>query len=145
MLSLLVPFPELSGVTFMPCLKAKTMNPSKNTPQRIAMSGCISRLSSTRFREQGQLPRLRFDLGLVGEVGRIDTRKTMIREFWIGGVAAGLAHRTVHAVDRQEGERIGADDFAHLLEVVGRGQQTAAIRQVDAVIIGVNDRRRSEA
>src|SRR4051794_1564516 len=38
-----------------------------------------------RFRQQRQLPRLRFDLGLVGEVGRIDARKTMVGEFRVGG------------------------------------------------------------
>ena len=51
----------------------------------------------------------------------------MIREFRIGGIAAGLAHCAVHAVDRQECQRVRADDFAHFLEAVGRGQQAAAI------------------
>jgi hypothetical protein len=35
------PFPELSGGTFMPCLKAKTMKPTKSPPQRMAMASCI--------------------------------------------------------------------------------------------------------
>src|SRR5438034_1762158 len=73
---------------------------------------------STRFRQQRQLPGLLLDLGLVGEVGRIDAGEAMIREFRIGGIAAGLAHRAVHAVDRQERQRIRADDLAHFLEAV---------------------------
>src|SRR5882757_7018179 len=40
-----------------------------------------------RFRQQRQLPWLRFDLGLVGEVRGIGAGKTMIREFRIGGIA----------------------------------------------------------
>ncbi|MET3155697.1 hypothetical protein ABIE85_001504 [Bradyrhizobium diazoefficiens] len=40
MLLLSGPFPERSGVTFMPCLKAKTMKPTKSDPQRMAMVSC---------------------------------------------------------------------------------------------------------
>src|ERR1700738_1650825 len=88
-----------------------------------------------RFRQQRQLPRLRFDLGLVGEVGRVDAGEAVVREFRIGGVAAGLAHGAIHAVDRQERERVRADDIAHFLERMRRGQEAAAVGQVDAVII----------
>src|SRR5258705_13519286 len=35
---------------------------------------------SARLRQQRELPRLRFDLGLVGEVGRIDAGKAMVGE-----------------------------------------------------------------
>ena len=52
-----------------------------------------------RFRQQRQLPGLGFDLGLVGEVGRIGAGEAVIREFRIGGIAAGFAHGAVHAVD----------------------------------------------
>src|SRR5882724_7147917 len=55
-----------------------------------------------RFRQQRKLPRLRLDLGLVGEMGRIDAGEAMVGEFRIGGIAARLAHRAVHAVDREE-------------------------------------------
>jgi len=53
---------------------------------------------SARFRQQRQLPGLRFDLGLVGEVGRIDAGKAMVREFRIGGVAAGFAQASPEAL-----------------------------------------------
>jgi len=36
-----VPLPEPSGVTFMPCLSANTINPTKNTPQTIPTNVCI--------------------------------------------------------------------------------------------------------
>src|SRR5277367_309188 len=52
--------------------------------------------ASARFRQQRKLARLRLDLGLVGEVGRIDPGKAMIREFRIGRIAARLAHGAVH-------------------------------------------------
>src|ERR1700676_1343047 len=39
---------------------------------------------------------------------------------------------------------IGADNIAHFLEIMGCGQQSATVRQVDAVIVGMEDRRRSE-
>jgi len=45
MLSLLVPFPDPSGVTFIPCLKANTINPTNNAPQKMAMTGCIPAFS----------------------------------------------------------------------------------------------------
>src|SRR5262245_21782588 len=71
-------------------------------PCAIAHQARTTNLAS--FREQRQLPRLRLGLGLVGEVRRIGTGKTVVREFWIGRIAAGLAHGAVHAVDRQEGK-----------------------------------------
>jgi hypothetical protein len=45
MLLLSGPFPDLSGVTFMPCLKAKTMKPTNSPPQRMAMVSCIVAVS----------------------------------------------------------------------------------------------------
>src|SRR5829696_10143536 len=54
---------------------------------------------SARFRQQRQLPGLRLDLGLVRQMGRIGAGKTVIRELWIGGIAARLAHGAIHAVD----------------------------------------------
>src|SRR5437763_12436694 len=57
---------------------------------------------STRFRQQRKLTWLRLDLGLVGQVGRMDTGKATIREVRAGRTAAGRAHRAVHAVARQE-------------------------------------------
>jgi len=56
----------------------------------------------------------------------------MIREFRVGGIATGLTHGAVHAVDRQERQRVGPDQLAHFLEVVGGGEQAAAVGQVDA-------------
>src|SRR3954467_4065544 len=68
----------------------------------------------------------------------------MVREFRIGGIAPRLAHRAIHAVDRQERQRVRADDLAHFPEIVGRGQQAATVRQVDAVVVGMDDRRRRQ-
>src|SRR5882672_2853471 len=64
-----------------------------------AFAGTTPVASSARFRQQRQLPGLRLDLGLVGEGGRIGAGKAVVREFRIGGIAAGLAHGAVHAVD----------------------------------------------
>src|SRR6266568_8745494 len=84
-----------------------------NSVRKTRASGYGSRPSPgrqlTRFRQQRQLPRLRLDLGLVGEMGRIDAGEAMVGEFRIGGIAAGLAHCAVHAVDRQERQCIRAD------------------------------------
>jgi len=57
----------------------------------------------------------------------------VVGEFRARRIAAGVAHRAVHAVNRQEGQRIRADDLAHLVERMGRRQQAAAVGQVDAV------------
>src|ERR1700730_18405376 len=74
---------------------------------------------SACFRQQRQLPRLRLGLGQVGERGGIVAGKAMVGEFRTRRIAAGLAHGAVHAVDRQERQRIRADDIAHFLEIVG--------------------------
>ena len=60
-------------------------------------------------------------------------------------VAPGVAHRAIDAVDRQEGEAVGAHEAAHLLEVHARGEQLVALGRVDAVEIGMGDRRRGDA
>ena len=59
------------------------------------------------------------------------------------GIAALLAHGAVEAVDRQEGQGIGADIGAHLLEVVGRGEQLVLLGRVDAVEVRMGDRRQA--
>src|SRR5262245_21916563 len=91
-----------------------------------AFAGTTAVDASARFRQQRQLPGLRLDLGLVGKVGRIGAGEAVVGEFRVGGIAAGLAHGAVHAVDRQERQRIRADDLAHLLERVGGGEKAAA-------------------
>src|SRR5258708_9597205 len=70
-----------------------------------------------RFRQQRQLPRLRLDLGLVGEMRGIGAGKTMVREFRIGGIAARLPHGAVHAVARQGPQPNPRPDFAPFLSI----------------------------
>ena len=48
-------------------------------------------------------------------------------------VVALLAERAVQAVDRDEGEAVGVDVIAHLLDVHLRGEQLGALGRVDAV------------
>ncbi len=62
-----------------------------------------------------------------------------------GGVAAGLAHRTVEAVDRDEGQAVGADIFGHLLDAHPCGEQLGALGRVDPVEAAVPRRRRRDA
>ena len=69
----------------------------------------------------------------------------MIGELRTDRIAAFLAHRAVDALDRQEGQRIRADEFPHAFEVVRRGEQLVPFRRIDAVIIRMGDRRRGDA
>src|ERR1700682_3416082 len=79
-----------------------------------AFAGTTPLALLARFRQQRQLPRLRLGLRQVGERGGIVAGKTVIGEFRMRGIAAGLAHGTVDAIDRQERQRIRADQLAHL-------------------------------
>src|SRR5580700_608148 len=99
---------------------------------------------SARLRQERQLPRRRL-AGAVGQRGRIFASEAVVGELRAYRVAADLAHGAVDAVDREEGEGIGADDRPHLLDGVGRGQELVALRGVDAVEIGMGDRRRGDA
>ncbi len=85
--------------------------------------------------QQRQLPRACFLRGLVGERRRIIAGEAMVGELRPHRIAAGKAHGAVDAVDRQEGQRIGADELAHAFEIVGGGEQLVALGRVDAVII----------
>src|SRR6478735_11771696 len=101
--------------------------------------------ASTRFRQQRQLPWLALLPGLVGEPGRVFAGKAVIGELRLDRIARLKAHRLVDALDREEGERIRADEFSHALEVVGRGQELVELRRVDAVVVGMRDRARPDA
>ena len=81
----------------------------------------------------------------VGERGRVFAGEAMIGELRPHRIAALLAHGAIDALDREEGERIGADELAHAFEIVGRGQELVPLGRVDAVIVRVRDRRRSDA
>ena len=69
----------------------------------------------------------------------------MVGELRTRRVAAFLAHGAIDAVDRQEGERVGADELPHAFEIVRRGEELVLLRRVDAVIVGMGDRRRGDA
>ena len=49
----------------------------------------------------------------------------------------GQADGPVDAVDRQEGEAVGAEELTHALEVLVGGQQVDFVRRIDAVIVGM--------
>src|SRR5437016_4021193 len=91
--------------------------------------------ASARLGEQRQLPRRVIARALVGEWGRIVAGEAMVGELRPLRIAPLVAHRAVNAFDREEGERIRADEAPHLLDGVGRGEQLFALRRVDAVII----------
>src|SRR5262249_55015341 len=64
-----------------------------------------------------------------------------------GGAVAVLvaAHAGEEAVDRDVGQAVGADEAADLLRVVGRGDELAPGRGVDAVVAGGPGGRRRDA
>ena len=98
-------------------------------------------LNSDRFCQQRQLPRARLLCAEVRERGRIVAGEAMVGELRPRRVATRQAHGAIDAIDRQEGQRVGADKFAHALEVVGRGQQFVALGCVDPVLVGMSNRR----
>src|ERR1700721_2237504 len=85
--------------------------------------GDIAWLGLTGFGEQRELARRGVLRGAVGQRGRIFAGEAMIGELRARRIAALLAHGAIDALDRKEGERIGADEFAHAFEIVGRGQK----------------------
>src|ERR1700732_434672 len=82
---------------------------------------------------------------LVGERWRIVASETMVSELWAHWIAPVIAHGAINAVNREECQRIGTNKAAHSFEIVLGGQQVFALRGVDAVIIGMGDRRRGDA
>src|SRR5580692_12931799 len=96
-----------------------------------------SRISSG-LRSLGQKRQLarRGDLGgPVGERGRIVAGEAMVGELRAQRIAPLVAHGAVDALDREEGERIRADELAYAFDVVGGGQELVALGRVDAVIV----------
>jgi hypothetical protein len=69
---------------------------------------------------------------MVGERGRIVAGEAVVGELRAQR-SRPQAHRAVDAVDRQEGQRIRADEGAHLFERMGGGEQLVALGRVDAV------------
>src|SRR5215469_18226177 len=94
---------------------------------------------SARFREQGELTRRGVLGGPIGKRRRIFAGKAMIGELRAGRIAALFAHRAIDSIDRKECERVGADEFAHALEIVRRGKELVALWRVDAVVVGMRD------
>src|SRR5690348_7585901 len=92
------------------------------------------------FSEQRKLPRHRL-AALVSERRRVVAGKAMVGELRAARVAMVVAHRAIDAVDRQEGEAVGAEVLAHALEVLIGREQVDLVGRVDAVIVGVRDGR----
>src|SRR6516225_4769244 len=68
---------------------------------------------------------------------------------WTGSTAQRVALREAHCsvdpVHREESKRIGTDEPAHPFEVMGGGKQVLTFRRVDAVVVGMRDRRGGHA
>src|SRR5512143_575507 len=103
----------------------------------------IGRLDS--FRQQRQLPWACFLRGEIGEGCWIVAGETVVGELRPRWITAFEAHSAIDAIDRQKRERIRADKFAYALEVVSGGEQFVALGGVDAIIVRVRDRWRSDA
>src|SRR5262249_58250066 len=101
--------------------------------------------ASARLGEERQLPRRSLPPALVGQRGRIVTGEAVVGELRAQRIALLVAHRAVDAFDRQEGQRIRPDETAHAFEVVRPRQWLVALRRVDAVIVGMGDRRGGRA
>src|SRR5580700_5296057 len=88
-----------------------------------SVRGDIVSLGLAGFSEQRELARRGVLRRAVGEWGRVFAGEAMIGELRPHRIAALLAHGAIDALDREEGERIGADEFAHAFEIVSRGQE----------------------
>src|SRR5947208_78169 len=102
-----------------------------NSEWRIVTLVCPTRyspfaISSTRLGEQRELARARGLRGLVGQRRGIFAGEAMVGELRADRVAALEAHRAIDAVDRQESQRIGADEAAHAFHVMVGGEQLLA-------------------
>ena len=81
----------------------------------------------------------------ISEPRRIFAGEAMVGELRMGVVAALIAHGLVDAVDREEGEAVGADELPHLFQRAMGGEQLVLVRRVDAVEIGMGDGRARNA
>ena len=77
----------------------------------------------------------------VGKRCRVLAGKTMVGELRTRRIARFFAHGAVDAIDREEGERVRADELPHAFKIVRGGKQLVLLRRVDAVIVGMRDRR----
>src|SRR5579885_3354532 len=99
----------------------------------------LTECASARFGKERELVGHDFPRHAVGERGRIFAGEAMIGELRPRRIAALFAHGAIDAVDRKEGERIGADESAHALEIVRRSKQLVLLRRVDAVVVRMGD------
>src|SRR5262249_380400 len=98
-----------------------------------------------RLGQQRQLSRRDVLAGAVGHRRRISAGEAVIGELRPHWVAPLLAHGTIDAVDREERERVRVDELAHAFDVMVGGEQLVALGRVDAVVVGMRDRRRGDA
>src|SRR6202451_1026457 len=100
-----------------------------------SVRGDIAWLGLTGFSEQRELARRGVLRRAVGQRGRVFAGEAMIGELRPHWIAALFAHGAIDALDREKVKRIGADEFAHAFEIVGRGQELILLGRVDAVIV----------
>src|SRR6185312_1694702 len=90
-------------------------------------SAALPAMTLSRLDEQGELAVLGADL--VVERDRVVAGEAGVAEARVARVAAARdAHGAVEAVDRQEGQRVDADELRHAGHVVARGQQLVLVR-----------------
>jgi len=100
-----------------------------------------------RLRQQRQLPRLRLVPGcdLSGGWDRPPVKQWSANFGLRGSRPGSPMARYMPSTDRKRQPCRPPISSPHLFEVMRRRKQAAAVRQIDAVIIGMNDRRRGEA
>src|SRR5262249_51340368 len=94
---------------------------SARRPAKRPGEAAVTTRASGRFDEQRELAIL--DPRHVVERDRIVAGEAGVAEGRVVGVAAGQAHGAIEPVDRQEGQRIDADELRHAGDVVARGQE----------------------
>src|SRR6516225_9191882 len=92
---------------------------------------------SARFGEQRELAGRGVLRRAVGQRRRIFAGEAVIGELRTHRIAALLAHGAIDAFDREEGERVGADELPHAFEIVRRGEELVLLWRVDAVVVRV--------
>src|SRR3546814_8268113 len=65
----------------------------------------------------------------------------MIGELRVFLIAMRIAQCAIEPIDRDEGQAIDADIIAHTGKIISRCQKLFALRRVDAIEIGMRDRR----
>src|SRR3989344_4664131 len=130
----------------MPSATARPM--PRDAPVMTAMRSCkrpvIQEIPSGDLGEKRQLtcPLLAV---AIDKRRRIVAGETMIRELRMLLVAMGETHGAIEPVHGDECQAVDADIGAHAFEVVVGSEKLVALRRVDAVEIGVGDRRACDA